>query len=310
MTAKVERLINLTVALLETRRPLTLAEIRRDVAGYHHDDPESARRMFERDKNDLRQLGVPIETRPVDPLGPDVGYLIDPDAYALQPVELSAEEVAALSIAVQVTGEEAARPGLAKVATRAPDPAAVPTPPARIDVGGDALDGVADAVVERRSVGFGYRTASGAASTRMVDPYGVVQRRGAWYLVGRDHDRDAVRAFRMDRLTTAPEVASEPHAYTTPADLDLAAHVAGPVGEMIAAVVAFAPGVVWEIAARGGVSQGTRDDGWVVARFDDVDPQRFLPWVLTFGAHAEVLAPPELRADARTRLRDLLEVNR
>ncbi|MBW3578081.1 MAG: WYL domain-containing protein [Actinobacteria bacterium] len=310
MTAKVERLINLTVALLETRRPLTLAEIRREVAGYGHDDPESARRMFERDKNDLRQLGVPIETRPVDPLGPDVGYLIEPDAYALQPVELSAEQIAALSIAVQLTGEEAARPGLAKVATRAPDPAAVPIPPARIDVGADALDGVADAVVERRSVRFGYRTASGEASTRTVDPYGVIQRRGAWYLVGRDHDRDAVRAFRIDRLTTAPAVASEPHAFTTPADLDLAAHVAGPVGQTVAAVVAFAPGVAWEVAARRGVSQGTRADGWVVARFDEVDPQRFLPWVLAFGADAEVVGPPDLRAEARTRLRDVWEANR
>ncbi|HEX2028718.1 MAG TPA: WYL domain-containing protein [Nitriliruptorales bacterium] len=308
MTAKVERLINLTVALLETRRPMTFAQIRRSVAGYGHDDHESARRMFERDKEDLRRLGVPIETRALDAFDVERGYRIDRAAYALPAVDLSAEEVAALAIALQVTGEESARLGLAKLATRAPDPPATPGgPPVRVEVAGERLDDVAEALVQHRALRFGYRTATGAWSTRTVDPYGAMQRRGVWYLVGRDHDRDAVRTFRLDRLTERPQPAGDAGAFEVPADVHLVSLVAGPAGEGLVAEVAVSPAVHWEAVRRGGCDVAVRDDGWRVLRFDDVDPDRYLPWVLGLGADAEVLSPLQLRAEAARRLRLLAE---
>lgn len=308
MSAKVERLVNLTVALLDARRPLTLAQIRDRLHGYGHDDPESARRMFERDKDDLRRLGVPVETVPLDAFEAEWGYTIDPDAYAMPAVDLDAEQIAALALALQVAGDEDARVGFAKVAAGAPDPrvreVATERPaPARVDLRAEALDGIADALVDRRALRFPYRTASGEQAVRTIDPYGAVQRRGAWYLVGRDHDRDALRVFRLDRLAGPVEAWGPPGAFEVPADLDLMAATEGPESETFDARVALAPKAAWQVARRGGATTEEREDGWVVAEFPDVDGERFLPWVLRVGAQAEVLAPPGLRAEAARRLR-------
>lgn len=307
MTAKVERLLNLTVALLDTRRPLTLHEIRDKVAGYEQDEDEAARRMFERDKDDLRRLGVPIQTVSLDAFETDWGYTIDRDEYAMPAVQLDREQVAALGLALQVSGEEAARLGLTKVAARAPDPGSLPSVGARVEVGAvDALDSLADPLVARRVVRFDYRTASGERSTRQVAPYGVVQRHGSWYLVGHDHDRDALRAFRLDRLASTPTAVGDAGVYEVPEDLDLLAAVSGPAVEGVTIEVAFVPEVAWEAGRRGEVI-GERDDGRTEVRFRDADPQRLLPWVLGFGPDAEILAPPEVRQEATDRLRALAD---
>ena len=307
MVAKVERLVNLTVALLETRRPLTLAEIRAKVGGYEHASAESGRRMFERDKDDLRRLGVPIET--IDMVGHgggdgEWGYSIDRRAYALPPVDLDADEIAALAIAVQMTGEDALRIGLAKLAVRAPDPR--PTgrslPRAKLDLGAEMLDGLADALLERRVVTFGYRSAAGQPSTRTLEPYGVVHRRGSWYLVGHDRDRNAPRAFRLDRCTTALEVGGEAGAFEVPDDVDVAALTAGPATDGVTVNLAVDPQVGWQVERHGGVTTGERADGWSLVRFEDAAADRLLPWLLGFGAQVEVLAPSELRDDVVRRL--------
>ncbi|MFN2556376.1 MAG: helix-turn-helix transcriptional regulator [Nitriliruptorales bacterium] len=305
MNAKVERLINLTVALLEARRPLTLAEIRRKVPGYRQDDPESARRMFERDKDDLRRLGVPVRTKALDAFETEWGYTIDRREYSLPPVALSAAEISALAIALEVTREQDARLGLAKVSALAPDPEPVTTPPARVEVGVGALDGVADALVERRALRFTYRSSTGATSTRTVDPYGLVQRRGAWYLVGRDHDREALRAFRLDRFTTQPQAVGDAGTYTVPEDLNLVELTTGPSGEGVEITVAVAPSMVWEAERRGARVAGERSDGWVQLVFQEADPERLMPWLLGFGADVKILSPPSIRSLAVRRFQDL-----
>jgi len=306
MSHKVERLVNLTVALLETRRPLTLDELRRKTGYYAQDDPESARRMFERDKDDLRKLGVPVETRSLDAFDAELGYTIERDRYELPDVELDADEVAALAIALQVTGEERARLGLVKLAARAPDPTdGLPQPQARLSLGTEAVEDVAEAIVERRAVRFGYRRADGEVSQRTVDPYAVVQRRGHWYLVGRDHDRDDVRAFRVDRCTSRPQPVGEPHLYDVPEDLDVAAHVRGPAEADVEASVALASDVAWEAVSRDGVHDRDLGDGWVVYRFAHAAPSRIVSWVLGLGASAEVIGPPELRERVVDHLRKI-----
>jgi proteasome accessory factor B len=309
MSEKVERLVNLTVALLETRRPLTLAEIRRKVAGYGHDDPESARRMFERDKEDLRRLGVPVETVALDAWETEWGYRVDRHDYELPPVEIAAEEVAALALAVHLTGQDQVRIGLTKLAAGAPDPPEVPAPAARVDVGLRGTDGVAEALVDRRALSFRYRTATGEVSDRTIDPYGLVQRRGAWYLVGRDHRRDAVRAFRLDRLVGDPLAVGGPDAFIPPADLDLAEAASGPRTETVDAVLAVRPELATEVAHREGRVTGARDDGRVTVSFTGVDRERLIAHVLRFGADVEVLTPPALRTEVADRLRSVVEVS-
>ena len=74
---KTERLLSLVVCLLSTRRYLTAAQIREAVPGYP-DSFEAFKRMFERDKEELRELGIPLETRPLLARGRGAGYRIPP----------------------------------------------------------------------------------------------------------------------------------------------------------------------------------------------------------------------------------------
>lgn len=293
MSAKVERLVNLTVALLETRKPLSFAELRTRTGYYGQTDRESARRMFERDKDDLRRLGVPIETRPIL-LAAEDGYLIDRDAYELPDVDLTSEEVAALALAVRLTGERGSLE-LAKLAARAPDPADLATDPAtRVAVAPPAVEGLADAVVARAPVRFRYRPVRGDVATRAVDPYAIVQRRGAWYLVGRDHDRDALRAFRLDRFEGAATVTGPGGGFEPPGDLDLATVVAGPDTGEVAVDLAVAPSARWAVEARGALPTGERAGDRAVLRVR-LDPVRDLPWLLGLATEVAVVRPVTLR---------------
>lgn len=307
MSHKVERLVNVTVALLEARRPLTFAELR-DATGYYaQDDPESARRMFERDKDELRRRGVPIDTRAVDPLGGDEGYIIDRAAYELPDIDLDADEVAALALALQVAGDESTRLALPKLAARAPDPHPLALAiGARMELGADPGEAIAEALTARQPIRFAYRSASGERSERTVDPYAVVHRRGAVYLVGRDHGRDDVRSFRVDRIVDGRARATgRAGDYELPDDLDALASVAGPPESVVDAEVAVAPALAWVAEVRGGVPAGDHGDGWLRYRFPGTNPVKVASWVLGLGPDAELLAPDDVRAEVVRRLEQL-----
>ena len=91
---KVERLVNLIALLLDTRRPLTLDQVAELVPGYDASG-ESLRRMFERDKEELRGLGVPVERAPIDAWGSEEGYFIDPEAYGMPELDLAPDQARA-----------------------------------------------------------------------------------------------------------------------------------------------------------------------------------------------------------------------
>lgn len=291
MADKAERLVNLTVALLETRRPLTFTEIRQRTGYYAQRDHESGRRMFERDKDDLRRLGVPVVVTDVA-FGEELGYRVDRREYELPDVDLTTEEVTALAIAVHLTGGEGVRLALTKLLARAPDPVpAADAPPVRIEVAADAVDAVAAAVVTRTVLRFRYRAADGTVSDRTVDPYAVVQRRGSWYLVARDHDRAALRAFRLDRFQGAPRATGDPAAFTTPDDLDVAAAVSGPELAAVEVELAVDPATRWAVESRGGVDTGERRGDQSIYRVAGIDPSRDLAWLLGLAPGATVLGP-------------------
>ena len=292
----VERLVNLTVALLETRRPLTFEELRRRTGYYPQPDAASARRMFERDKEALRAMGVPIETRQDFGMD-DPGYLIDRRAYELRDVDLDAEEVAALALAVEMLGPQDGALALAKVAARAPDPVPLDAPATRVGIPVSDVDRLAPAIVERRRVRFGYRTADGRTGQRTVEAYGVVRRRRAWYLVGRDVDRDALRGFRFDRMLDDVELLDPEGAFEMPSGVDLTAVVSGPEIPLIEVLIDAAPEGVWTIAARGGTEIGGTEDGVHRMRVPDVDPVRDRAWLLGMAPDAAVCEPSELRDD-------------
>jgi proteasome accessory factor B len=133
-----------------------------------------------------------------------------------------------------------------------------------------------------------------------------VQRRAAWYLVGRDHTRDALRAFRLDRMTDGPVPIGGPAAFDPPDDLDIAAAVTGPALPGVEVTLAVAPEARWSVEVRGGRDTGRTHDGWPVLTLDELHPVRDRAWVLGLGAAVEVLGPEQLRAEVRAGLEAVL----
>lgn len=315
MSDRLERLINLVIALRETRRPMTAEDVRTRVAGYGQPDQGAFRRMFERDKADLRALGVPLDTR-VDRWTDVQGYHIDPRRYDLAEVHLDAEELTALALALHATGlGDEGGTGLLKLEVDAGDPAAggareEPT----VGVAFDAppqREVLLAAQVTRSPVRFRYCPPGRDPSERTVDPHALVHRRGRWYLVGYDHGRDERRAFRLDRLGGPVHTAGQPGSFPPPPTVGVDDVVpARPPGGPVTAEVAAAPQVAWLVArrARGGGRQLA--DRWTAYTVTVGDPEEFLRWVLEFGPEVEVRSPADLRAALVQRLEQAVEAGR
>jgi proteasome accessory factor B len=294
---RLERLVNLTATLLDTRRPLTLDELSERVEPRYPEDKSSRRRQFERDKETLRELGVPIRVETVDGFGTEQAYRIHPDEYYLPELSLTEAELAALHVAVTAVRLEggAGREGLAKLGGISGEGA--DTALAELDVS-PGLAVLFDAVGRRAPVTFAYR-----GTVRHLDPYGVVLRFGHWYVVGHDRDRDAPRAFRVDRLDGEPELGPD-RGFEPPVQVDPAEFVrADPLtyGEdqpVDAHVLVDAPRAGWVVDQLGEEAVvERRPDGALVVRLPVVNRAAFRSWVIDLLDHAEVLSPPELRAD-------------
>lgn len=218
MSAKTERLVNLTVALLSSRRPLTFAELRQRMGEWDDGAFESMRRKFERDKDELRRLGVPIETTE-SPDG-EVAYWIDGDDYALPDIELSVQQMTVLAVAFQLVEGGVDRLVFSRLAARAPDPEEQ-TVPSGITVLPPAIDPVrrlTEAIIDRHPVRLTHRKPTGETTTREVEPRALLARRGTWYLRGHDRTRDDVRVFRTDRVIGEVEILDE--TFDVPPDVD------------------------------------------------------------------------------------------
>lgn len=223
---RLERLVNLVAALIDASRPLTREELRDRVGGYQG-TTETFRRSFERDKDALRQMGIPLVLEPLErgrPDGPE-GYRIPRERYELPDPGLTEDELAALRLAVSAvqvgagSGSETRTRAVMKLAgAGGPIDTAGAGQVNPAPLVGDSLAEVPldervstlfGAVADRASVRFRYRDAE-----RRVDPWRLAYRSGRWYLAGWDHDRQAERLFRVDRLER-PEV-GEPGAFGPP----------------------------------------------------------------------------------------------
>lgn len=322
--SKVERLMNLVIALLSTRQFLTAERIRVSVAGYEDSASDEAfSRMFERDKNELRDLGIPLEVGPVSRYSGQEGYRINRDAYELPDIDLTSEEAAAVAVAVQLweSPELAAAADGALLKLRAagihvePDaaPASVPAVPARTRGSEAALGKLLTAVDAGRAVRFEHRISHGAPYLlRDVEPWGVVTHHGRWYLVGFDRDRDDVRTFRLSRIGNEVTAYGPANAVRKPDGVDLRAIVAQvTVGSPVtgSATVWVADGRGQEIRRRGAIMED-REIGGRAGTIVEV-PIRSRDWlarlITGLGPDALVLAPADLRADVIDRLRSVLE---
>jgi proteasome accessory factor B len=296
MADRLERLTNLVAVLLETSRPLTLEEIVERVPGYPA-ERESYRRQFERDKATLREIGVPISLEALYAFDQETGYRIHREDYELPPLDLTDDERVALHLAVtavHLEGGGEAKEALLKLGgiegAAAPTLAALPAVP--------ALPALFDAYRRRARVTFRYR-----GGPRRLDPYGIVFRNGHWYVVGFDADRAAIRAFRADRIDSEVE-AGPAAAFERPDGFDPASALRdepwrfGDEEPVEALVLVSATQAGWVEADLGGKAVAERrDDGSVVVRMAVTNREAFRSFVLGLLDHAEVLAPPELRAD-------------
>ena len=288
----IERLLNLLAFLLTVGRPVSADEIRRRVAGYDGSGDEAFRRMFERDKDLLRNIGIPLEFTESDGWGFEHGYAIDPDNYRLPDPGLTDEERAALALSARVVrlgGGPVAPDALLKLGGMGPGGGEEPLG-ADLGSSADRLGDLFAAVSERRSITFHYRD-----KERILSPYGLAHRRGHWYLVG--DGGSGTRVFRVDRMTTLA-VTGDAGSFSRPDDFDLRAAIdahpweAGG-DEAITATVTFDSRIAWW-AARTLRVDHTEGDLTVDIPVANVDA--FIGWMLSFDDAAEIIEPPELRA--------------
>ena len=231
VSRKSERLVNLTIALLATRRYLTKSEIFRSIEGYEGSD-ESKERMFERDKDDLRSLGIEIEVGGFDPIFNDeAGYRIKPESYALDLGEISGADIALLSLAANAWNGQAlnaiAHSALLKLKSIGIDSDidAIPMLAPRMVSASSELVTVVEAITTRSAITFTYIGQNLENQKRTLNPYALASRDGFWYFAGIDLDKGAIRTFRLDRVEGEIVVGKKNDSFEIPAGFDLFSHL-------------------------------------------------------------------------------------
>jgi proteasome accessory factor B len=320
-TSKVERLMNLVIALLSTHGFITADRIRASVAGYA-DSPtdEAFSRMFERDKNELRDLGIPLETGRVSSFDPTEGYRINRDAYALPDIKLTDEEAGAVAIATQlwespelITATQGALLKLRAAGVDVDPDAAVAITTAAGPPGlrgsEDVLGNLLSAIDSGQAVQFRHRSLpTDPYTVRTVEPWGVVTDKGRWYLVGHDRDRNATRTFRLSRIDADIKPVGAPGSVSRPDGADLRAIVDQVIGEApsgVQASVWVAQGKAMALRRNGKAVSAQIIGGRAgdVIEIDIGTRDRLAREVAGYGADALVLEPAALRDEVVARLR-------
>lgn len=314
---KTERLLNLVICLLSTRRPLSKQDIRKAVPQYGDAASDEAfDRMFERDKDELRDIGIPLRTEPLDAYFDDEpGYRIDRREYALPEIAFETDELAVLGLAAR-TWQQASLGGAAAQAMRklqaqdvGRDVGPVVALEPRVRTTEPAFEPMKDAALQRRAVTFSYRKAVDAsAEQRRLQPWAVASRSGRWYVTGFDLDREAPRVFRLSRVTGKVKTQGRPGAYRVPDGHDALSMIASSDGpaESHAATLRARRGAGNTLRRRA--SRAARlDDDWDELTVEYTDLDRLATEVCGFGTSVIASGPGELVDLVRQRLQALAE---
>lgn len=305
---KTERQLNLVICLLSTRRHLTAQEIRKTVHGYAEAETESAfKRMFERDKRELRDSGIPIQVGTGDAISGEEGYRISRSDYELPEISLLPDEALVLGLAARAwrhasLGEAAANALFKLRSAGVPvDSEAAPglTPAMRTDE--PAFGPVWQAVRDRCAISFDYRKPGQTSDeTREVEPWGIVNLRGHWYVVGHDRVRGARRVFRLGRIRGEVSLLRDGSEVLVPEGVDLRSVVAGqrqePERTALLRVRTDSAHALRRSALR--VVPGERDGsgtGWDTLTLPYADTAELVRRVAYFGSSAVVVEPREAR---------------
>ncbi|MDO5079675.1 WYL domain-containing protein [Buchananella hordeovulneris] len=301
-----ERQMDLLIALVHAPQPLSRAEILTQVAGYDLSaDPRAVTQMFERDKAALRDIGVPLVVTTAATHGDDQRYSIDPDSYALVDLALSPVQASVVAIAAglwrQTDLDEVAGRGLTKLRAVVESDAggwrsALPA------LGGGAepaLMALIPAIDARLVVEFSYQgSRDERPSRRLVEPWLVSPRAGAWYLLGYDRQRGEQRTYRLSRIVGEVKQLEQQASQRRPQRLpSLAAQ-----GQQVTVQVRLAANQGRGLQLRA-VASWTQGPDTFLTFADDFGLREELA---ALGAAAQVLAPPELAADVARSHRQLL----
>jgi proteasome accessory factor B len=303
-TRKTERILNLTICLLVSGRYLPKSKIRQAVEGYHNLSDAAFERTFERDKDELRSLGVPIEVGSFDPLFDDeLGYRILPSEFELPPIDLDPEEASVVGVAARVWQHagmaESTRSAVAKLRAVGvePDTSQLGALEPSVQATEPAFEPLWNAVLHRTRVSFGYRD----GARRTLEPWGLTSSKGRWYVIGRDVDRDATRMFKLARISDRPKRVSRAGAYQVPESLDLRslARALNPREPTASATLAIRAGKAPALRRQGEAGTWSRSllGGFEVYEVGYSDLTSFAEEITRHAADVLVLEPADLRTE-------------
>jgi proteasome accessory factor B len=301
-TRKTERILNLTICLLVSDRYLSKGRIREAVEGYHDLSDAAFERTFERDKDELRSLGVPIEVGSFDAFFDDEpGYRIRPSEFQLPAIDLDAEEASVVGVAARVWQHagmaESTLSALAKLRAAGvePDTAQLSALAPSVQASEPAFEPLWNAVLDRTRVSFTYRE----GERRTLEPWGLTASKGRWYVIGWDTDRAATRMFKLSRMADLPRRVSRAGAYEVPSDLDLRvlARTLAPREPSETALLAIRRGRAPALTRLGepATSEAPRPGGFDVWVVPYADLWSLADEISQLAADVVVLAPVDLR---------------
>jgi proteasome accessory factor B len=295
---KTERLINLTLALLATKRYLKKSEILSNVAGYEGTQ-EAKERMFERDKDDLRSLGIEIEVGDLDIFFEDEpGYRIPQKSYELNVPNLSGRELALLSIASSFWNDSVLAPN-AQSGIRKLQSLGIPATlefefrmKYRFDNPSELLEEIAKAILQKSRIKFAYDSSS--LKVRHLEPYRIVFWNSYWYLIGMDIDRMGIRLFKLSRFLGGIEISKKKNEFEIPSDFAVADHLPKSDVEVIhSAKIEIRRETGTLLRQRGKLlSQGSEYDTYEI----NYENERvFLRELIWHGVNVRILEPANLK---------------
>lgn len=320
MTArKSERLLNLLITLLVSRTYVTKERLRAVIEPYREAGDDAFEKMFERDKEELRSLGIPIEVGFVDRAFEDEpGYRIERSAFELPDIDLAPEEAAVIGLAARVwqhAGLAAATSDALvklKAAGVTVDRTALNVVQPQLTAEEPAFEPLWDATRTRTPVHFGYRSPTAArAATRHLQPWGVVSSRGRWYVVGHDTDRGEPRVFRLSRVHGEVAPDGPAGSFDVPADTDLRAvtrSLAPPSADRVAQVLVrrgTAHGLRRHAEPSSDRPETVAPPGWELLSVSYGPSEALADELLGYGADVVVLDPPDVRKSVVRRLREV-----
>lgn len=307
---KSERLMNLVIALLVSPGYVSKDRVRHIVEGYRGQTDEAFDRMFERDKEDLRDIGVNVEIGSYDVgFGDELGYRIRRDEFELPEIVLEPAEAAVVGLAARVWQHarlaEQTQSALVKLKAAGlpvdPDSLSILEP--QLAASEAAFEPLWDAVVNRTPVSFSYRRPGQDITRREVEPWSVLSWHGRWYLAALDRGRAEPRLFRLSRVAGAVEPAGAPGEYDVPDDVDVKA--------MATALFPAPDDQAATLRVRAGAGVGLRRRATSVVPLGDGWDELTVPYsvltevggeVASYGPDAVVTGPDELREHVRRRL--------